>query len=475
MNHKYQKYIPHIYGIQKGVHSIYKKIITPKSKNEDTSRSEFILNIILVSSIIFSLYALLSALYQLFFQGLSYKGNSALISLILFSALYFTSRKGYIKTASHILVLVYFIPIIFLLYAYGTDLPQGLLTLALIIVIGGILISNRYALIITAACVIIINALSYLQNNNIILQNIHWKTESSKISGSTHAATLAIIMIVICLYNREIKKSLTRARKSEKALLKEKKNLEIKVIERTEDLKKEQTKRISELYHLYEFGQLSGGIFHDLVNRLQSVYLNIEDLNCNKIHKNKLPKNIQQIITDTNNNLKNVKIYLNAAQKQIKQEDTQGSFSIFEEIKDCIQITNYKSKLSGAKIHFRKPNTKISIHGNKFKFNQLLINIISNATDACAKAQNKKKSCAVYIEARKEHKKAYITIKDTGTGIAKEVKDKIFNPFFTTKKTMGLGLYTTKNIIERDFNGIIDIKSKVGEGTTVTIVIPIKT
>ncbi len=67
-----------------------------------------------------------------------------------------------------------------------------------------------------------------------------------------------------------------------------------------------------------------------------------------------------------------------------------------------------------------------------------------------------------------------ITFKDTGEGIPESNLDKIFDPFFTTKKQgTGLGLSIVRQIIE-SHKGKIQIKSKVGEGTEVTILLPLK-
>ncbi len=67
-----------------------------------------------------------------------------------------------------------------------------------------------------------------------------------------------------------------------------------------------------------------------------------------------------------------------------------------------------------------------------------------------------------------------IQVEDTGCGIPEEHIDKIFDPFFTTKgknKGTGLGLYQTYSIVN-NMGGTIDVKSKLGEGTTVSVILP---
>ena len=67
-------------------------------------------------------------------------------------------------------------------------------------------------------------------------------------------------------------------------------------------------------------------------------------------------------------------------------------------------------------------------------------------------------------------------ISDTGVGIPKDNLDRVFEPFFTTKDVnegTGLGLYITYKTIERH-NGLIEIDSEEGKGTTVTVTLPIE-
>ena len=68
-----------------------------------------------------------------------------------------------------------------------------------------------------------------------------------------------------------------------------------------------------------------------------------------------------------------------------------------------------------------------------------------------------------------------ITIRDNGTGIPPEVRDKMFNPFFTTKPAgegTGLGLSISHDIIVKQHSGSIEVDSKPGEHTEVRIILP---
>jgi signal transduction histidine kinase len=68
-----------------------------------------------------------------------------------------------------------------------------------------------------------------------------------------------------------------------------------------------------------------------------------------------------------------------------------------------------------------------------------------------------------------------VRVRDNGTGIAPEVRDKLFQPFFTTKPTgegTGLGLSIAHDIVTQQHGGTIDVESRVGEFTEFTIRLP---
>jgi two-component system, NtrC family, sensor kinase len=103
------------------------------------------------------------------------------------------------------------------------------------------------------------------------------------------------------------------------------------------------------------------------------------------------------------------------------------------------------------------------------QLNQVFMNILVNAAQAI------KKEGEINIVTRNAGRYVNIIISDTGCGIPPENIPKIFDPFFTTKevgKGTGLGLNVAYNIIKKH-NGILDVKSKPGEGTSFMISIPI--
>lgn len=103
------------------------------------------------------------------------------------------------------------------------------------------------------------------------------------------------------------------------------------------------------------------------------------------------------------------------------------------------------------------------------EINQVWTNIIQNALHAM------KLKGTLTIKATSADRMIEVSISDTGEGIEPTIIDKIFDPFFTTKKQgegSGMGLDIVRKIIDKH-NGYVDVKSKLGEGTTFTVQIPI--
>jgi two-component system NtrC family sensor kinase len=101
---------------------------------------------------------------------------------------------------------------------------------------------------------------------------------------------------------------------------------------------------------------------------------------------------------------------------------------------------------------------------------QVFLNIFKNAKEAMPKGGT------LFVRTSKEDNRILIRIQDTGTGIPEEIKDKIFEAFFTTKqkvKGVGLGLSVCYGII-KDHAGDIKVESKEGKGTTFAISLPIE-
>lgn len=106
-----------------------------------------------------------------------------------------------------------------------------------------------------------------------------------------------------------------------------------------------------------------------------------------------------------------------------------------------------------------------------------LLNLASNAIDACIYDHDLTKKHKVSVTVKKEDDNTVVfEIKDNGAGMTEEVKKKLFGSFFSTKgsKGTGLGLLVTQKLIH-EHEGTIEVISEEGKGSSFIIRLPLKT
>jgi signal transduction histidine kinase len=101
--------------------------------------------------------------------------------------------------------------------------------------------------------------------------------------------------------------------------------------------------------------------------------------------------------------------------------------------------------------------------------NQVFLNLLKNATESFESGAG-----AVWVTARAEEGAVVVEIRDDGPGIAPEVRERLFEPFVTTKvgRGSGLGLSISRKIVE-EHGGRLELESALGAGTCVTLRFPL--
>ena len=118
-----------------------------------------------------------------------------------------------------------------------------------------------------------------------------------------------------------------------------------------------------------------------------------------------------------------------------------------------------------------RPELKAKIDPEHFR--QVILNLLQNATQSMPKGGKVKISAEYATDQNIKQDKLFLKIVDSGSGMPREVLDKMFTPFFTTKEGgTGLGMATIKKIVEAH-QGEIRVNSEVGKGTEVEISLPL--
>ncbi|MBO8131708.1 MAG: response regulator [Candidatus Marinimicrobia bacterium] len=220
---------------------------------------------------------------------------------------------------------------------------------------------------------------------------------------------------------------------------------------------------------LIALGQISSGVAHDFNNVLTGVLGRIQLLKRTVKDKNLL-KQINMIEKSALDGASKVaKIQEFSRTRKSKEFKT---INLKELVTDVIEMTRPKWKeLADKKGMIIEPviemSDEIHVIGDESDLRNAFTNIIFNAVDAMPEGG------IIEIRAEDFNNIVKIYIRDTGVGMSDEVKEKIFDPFFTTKGHAGTGLGMSEVYgIIRSHNGMIEIESEVGKGTTIILTLP---
>jgi PAS domain S-box-containing protein len=161
-----------------------------------------------------------------------------------------------------------------------------------------------------------------------------------------------------------------------------------------------------------------------------------------------------------------------------QSEPVRSRVNINDPINDVFKVLGHQLKVHDVEVELDLDPDVPDIMAEHNRLEQVFINLVSNAIDAMDEKNNRPeisdKEKRLTIKSFAENGNVCIKVTDTGIGMSEEVKNKIFEPFYTTKKVgkgTGLGISISYGIVQ-DYKGAIDIESAVGKGTTFTLKFP---
>ena len=139
-----------------------------------------------------------------------------------------------------------------------------------------------------------------------------------------------------------------------------------------------------------------------------------------------------------------------------------------EQINIVAVVKNATEIFTESFISFDSEGKDIQANLDKMQIIRVVTNLVKNAIQASEKTEDPK----IEVKIVNKKNKVQIVVSDNGKGIPEDVKEKVFEPKFTTKSSgMGLGLPMIKNIIEA-YEGKISFKSSQDKGTVFTVTLP---
>lgn len=439
-----------------------KLLVEPRSKDDDSRRREFILNVLLISSIAVAVLALGTVLVRFFNLGDRYDGESPLFATVqvaIFVVLWILSRKGFFVQVAYAIVIIFFLLAFYMLSALGILMPQGVLLLSLVLIMSSILLGTRVAAILTFTASVILMLLGVLQHSGRLTFNTTWmKTPGGPTDAFGFALTLVVITTVSWLSNREIERfNLTLQEQVHKAtsrLRAANKNLQV--------LDKAKDDFISMASHQLGTpltaitGYLSMAIDEDKHNMTpaQREYINFA-------------LEASERMVAMSSDLLNAS-RLNSGRFMIQRQPVDLNRMAEQEVRQLIPAAERK----GIKLSYTPCPDLPPISIDESKTRQVVMNYIDNAIYYTHAGE-------VRVKIEQANKRAVFTVVDTGIGVPAAEQSKLFAKFYRAENARaarpdgtGLGLYLAKRVIEEQ-GGTIIFQSEEGKGSTFGFSLPL--
>ncbi|MBW2630974.1 MAG: PAS domain S-box protein [Deltaproteobacteria bacterium] len=163
-----------------------------------------------------------------------------------------------------------------------------------------------------------------------------------------------------------------------------------------------------------------------------------------------------------------------------QSEAVGGELNINKPIRDVFKVLGQQLRVHQIEIGLDLDDNLPPILADHNRMEQIFINLVTNAMDTLdekGRTGDQEWKKILKIRSFSEDGQVVVTVSDNGAGIPEDIIDRIFEPFFTTKdigKGTGLGMSISYGIV-KDYGGTINVRSKLGEGTTFELKFPIIT
>jgi len=330
----------------------------------------------------------------------------------------------------------------------------------------------------------------YKELHSVASKNYLKTGESCGILGSSHELEAirkdgTIFPILISFGSKyEIENSIvianisdmTEKKKSEDKLRFLNEELENKVETRTKELKTlndnlenlvkektaQNTKQLEVLQgqtKMAQMGEMIGSIAHQWRQPLNELGINIQNLKYD-YKNNEIDENfISGFISKNKQTIEFMSKTIDDFRNFFRVDKKKEEFSIKQAIEDTLSIQLAQLKNYDIALNLKGDDLKVNGFQNEFK--QVILNIINNAKDALIEREIQTPIIDIILEDNS------ISIKDNAGGIQKDIIDRVFEPYFTTKeqgKGTGMGLYMSKMIIEDNMGGKLSVEN-MDDGT----------
>jgi len=216
---------------------------------------------------------------------------------------------------------------------------------------------------------------------------------------------------------------------------------------------------------LAAIGRLTSGVAHEVKNPINAIVVHLELLR----------EKMREIDPDTRRHMDIIGREIHRLDRVVQMlvdfnrplELRLSDFDLRRVIEDVALLASPEAARQGVTVETQLTNQPLPVRADNDLIKQALLNVVLNGVQAMINGGK------LGITARQYDTAATIEVRDEGPGIPLEVRDKVFNLYFTTKKAgSGIGLAMSYRVLQLH-NGAIDFRTEVGQGTTFRLVLPL--
>ncbi len=215
---------------------------------------------------------------------------------------------------------------------------------------------------------------------------------------------------------------------------------------------------------LAAISRLTGGVAHEIKNPLQAITVHLELLKSKLAEETELVgPEIDTIAREIQRLDRVVKTFLDFTRPiDLRMRDLE----MVGLTREVVSLVSPSAARQSVEIELDSDPAEVYVHGDRDLMQQAMLNVIVNGVEAM------KKGGRLRIDVRRMNGECCVSIADEGIGIPEEIRDKIFNLYYSTKgKGSGIGLAMTFRVVQLH-NGTIDFSSEPGTGTTFRLRFP---
>jgi len=256
-------------------------------------------------------------------------------------------------------------------------------------------------------------------------------------------------------YNQHLELEVSRRTKELDAL---NKNLDQRV--KSEILRRrEQEQMLVHQSRLAAIGEMVGAIAHQWRQPLNALGLVLQNMQLSHQQRTLDDVAMQRCIDKSERLVNKMSSTIDDFRDFFKPKKRLECFNLYSSIESVLELLSATLKSKAITIDITG-DKQVEVFGYKGEFSQVIMNLITNASDALM--ENRTEHPLISINIKKNRAKVVIDISDNAGGIKEQNLHKIFDPYFTTKsssKGIGLGLYMSKMIIEESMHGTLSVEN----------------